>query len=147
MTCAEVMTKDPACCAPDDTVARAAKLMKTEDVGSIPVCESRQSRKLVGIVTDRDLAVQVIAEGRNPNQTLVRDVMTKDPITCSTADDLDQVFDAMQSYQVRRIPIVDRNKELVGIISQADLAIHAEEPEKTAETLEEISRPAPARAA
>src|SRR5262245_968816 len=108
MNCADVMTKDPACCAPSDTASRVAKIMKTEDVGSIPVCESRQNRKLVGIVTDRDLAIHVVAEGRDPNSTLVQDVMTKDPVTCSPQDDIQKVLDAMQSHKVRRIPVVDR---------------------------------------
>jgi CBS domain-containing protein len=147
MKCADVMTKDPTCCVPTDTVSRVAKIMKTEDVGSIPVCESRQSRKLVGIVTDRDLALCVVGEGRDPNGTPAQEVMTRQPITCSAEDDLQQAIDAMQSHQVRRIPVVDRDGQLVGIIAQADIATRVQDPEKTAETLEEISKPSTARAA
>ena len=147
MTCADVMTKDPACCAPGDTASRVAKIMKTEDVGSIPVCESRQNRKLLGIVTDRDLAIHVVAEGRDPNSTLVQDVMTKDPVTCSPQDDIQKVLDAMQSHKVRRIPVVDRGGQLAGIVAQADIATRHYQPEKTAETVLEISKPSTARAA
>jgi CBS domain-containing protein len=146
MTCAQVMTKDPACCVPTDSASRAAKIMKTEDVGSTPVCESRQSRKLVGIVTDRDLALHVVAEGRDANNTLVQDVMTREPFACLGEDDLQRALDAMQKHQVRRIPVVDRSGQLVGIIAQADIATRSKAPEKTAETVEEISRPS-ARAA
>lgn len=147
MTCSDVMTKDPACCVPTDTASRAAKIMKTEDVGSIPVCESRQTHNLVGIVTDRDLALQVVAEGRDAGSTLVQDIMTRDPITCSPQDDVQKVLDAMESHQVRRIPVVDRSGHLVGIIAQADIATRCHQPEKTAEVVEEVSKPTSARAA
>ena len=147
MNCADVMTKDPACCAPSDNASRVAKIMKTEDVGSIPVCESRQNRKLLGIVTDRDLAIHVVAEGRDPNSTLVQDVMTKDPVTCSPQDDIQKVLDAMQSHKVRRIPVVDRGGQLAGIVAQADIATRHDQPAKTAETVGEISKPSTARAA
>jgi CBS domain-containing protein len=147
MTCANLMTKDPACCVPTDSAARAAKIMKTENVGSIPVCESRHSRKLVGIVTDRDLALHVVAEARDAAGTLVQDVMTREPFTCNPEDDLQKALDAMQSHQVRRIPVIDKSGQLIGIIAQADIATRGSEPEKTAETVEEISKPSTARAA
>lgn len=146
MTCADVMSKDPACCVPTDSAARVAKIMKTENVGSVPVCESRKSRKLVGIVTDRDLALHIVAEERDAGSTLVQDVMTRDPISCRPTDDLQGALDGMQRHQVRRIPVIDRNGELVGIIAQADIATRGGEPKKTAKTVEEISRPAIARA-
>jgi CBS domain-containing protein len=147
MTCADVMTKDPACCVPTDTAARVAKVMKMENVGSLPVCESRKSRKLVGIVTDRDLALHVVAEERDASSTLVQDVMTKEPITCHALDDLDKAVDGMQSHQVRRVPVTDQHGQLLGIIAQADIATRCGSPEMTAETVEEISRPSTARAA
>jgi len=147
MTCADLMTRDPVCCIPTDSASRVAKIMKTEDVGSLPVCESRHSRKLVGIVTDRDLALHVVAEGRDATNTSAQDVMTRAPITCLPEDDLEKAVDAMQRHQVRRIPVVDQNGQLMGIISQADIATRAHESEKTAETVEEISRPSTVRAA
>lgn len=146
MTCADVMTKDPSCCVPTDSAARVAKIMKTENVGSIPVCESRNSRKLIGIVTDRDLALHVVAEARDAAGTLVKDVMSGDPFTCNPQDDLQKALDAMQSRQVRRIPVVDQRGQLMGIIAQADIATRGNQPEKTAETVEQISRPSTARA-
>ena len=142
MTCEQLMTPDPACCIPSDSASRAAKLMKIGDVGSIPVCESRQSRRLIGIVTDRDLAIQVVADGRDPNTTLLKDVMTREPLCCNPSDDIQSALKSMQSHQVRRIPVVDSDGMLVGIISQADVATRIHQPERTAEVVEEISRPA-----
>jgi len=144
--CREVMTKDPICCLPSDTAARVAKLMKTEDIGSVPICEDRQSKKLVGIVTDRDLALQIVAESRDANSTKVRDIMTRQPVTCREDDDLQKALDAMEKNQVRRIPVVDNDGRLVGIIAQADVATRSDEPEKTAEVVEEISKPSTMRA-
>src|SRR5574341_762990 len=122
MKCSEVMTKDPASCLPSDTAFDAAGLMKSEDVGSIPVVSDKQTRKLVGIVTDRDLAVNVVAEGQDPKRTKIEQVMTTDVVTCHPDDDLTEAFDLMEAHQVRRIPIVDDNDCLVGIIAQADVA-------------------------
>jgi CBS domain-containing protein len=141
------MSKDPTSCVPTDSVSRVAKVMKTEDVGSIPICEGRDNRKLVGIVTDRDLALHVVAEGRDVNITRVQDVMTGEPFTCHPEDDLDYALKAMQKHQIRRIPVVDRNGILIGIIAQADIAIRGAKPEKTAQTVEGISKPSAARAA
>jgi CBS domain-containing protein len=101
----------------------------------------------VGIITDRDLALHVVAEGRDANSTNVQDVMTREPFTCHPDEDLQSALNAMQLYQVRRIPIVDRSGQLVGIIAQADMATRGAEREKTAETIEEISKPSTARAA
>jgi CBS domain-containing protein len=147
MTCAEVMTKDPSHCILTDSAARAAKIMKTENVGSVPVCETRHSRKLVGIVTDRDLALHIVAEGRDGKETQVQEVMTKDPIICWPEHDLEDAISAMQTHRVRRVPIVDRSGLLVGIISQADVAMCGAVEARTAETLKEISKPAKVRAA
>jgi CBS domain-containing protein len=142
MRCKEIMTNSPKCCVPSDTVARAAKLMKTRDVGAVPVCEDRQGRKLVGIVTDRDLVVSVMAEARDPNRTMVQDVMTREPFACQADDDIETAFDSMSLFQIRRIPVVGSGGELIGIISQADLAIRTGRPEKTAEALSHVSIPA-----
>lgn len=141
MTCADVMTKDPACCVPSDTAARVAKFMKVDGIGSLPVCESRHIRMVIGIVTDRDLALRVVAEGRDPFGTMIQDVMTKDPVTCRPEDDVQKALEMMQNRQVRRVPIVDRDDYLLGIIAQADIA-RACQKEETAETVREISKPA-----
>jgi CBS domain-containing protein len=140
MKCKQAKTADPACCIPTDTVTRIAKLMKTEDVGALPVCESRDSHKLVGIVTDRDLAMIVIADGRDAKKVFARDVMTRNLLTCHPDDDLDVAIRSMQNEQVRRVPVVDDEGRLVGIISQADIALRGSQPELTGELVEDISR-------
>ena len=138
--CYEVMTKDPVCCLPNDSVAKTAALMKSEDIGSIPVIENEQTQKLVGIVTDRDLALKVVAEGRDPKTTKVETVMTHNVVTCRAEDDLQKALDAMAGHQLRRIPIVDNDNKILGIIAQADVATRANQPEKTAEMVMEISQ-------
>jgi CBS domain-containing protein len=138
--CNEVMTKNPVCCLPDDMVMKAAELMKSQNIGSIPVIENEQTEKLVGIVTDRDLALKIIAEGRDAKSTKVESVMTRKVVTCRADDDLQKALDAMAEHQLRRIPIVDNDNKVVGIIAQADVATRADQPEKTAEMVKEISR-------
>ena len=86
----EVMTKDPVFCQPNDSITKIAGVMKQEDVGSVPVVESAESRKLVGIVTDRDIVVKIVAGGRAPDSATVRDAMTPNPVSCREDDDVDQ---------------------------------------------------------
>jgi CBS domain-containing protein len=138
--CREVMTPDPVCCLPDAPVNTVAQFMTTEDIGPVLVVKNWQTKKLIGIVTDRDLATKVVAEGRDPNKTAVAEVMTHEPITCSADDALQKVLDLMAEQQVRRIPVVDDRGQVLGIIAQADVATRAEEPEKTAAVVEEISK-------
>ena len=139
--CSEVMTKNPACCSPADAVSKAAQLMKKDNVGSIPVIETEQSKKLVGIVTDRDLALKVVADGRDVKSTKVADVMTHKVVTCHVDDDLQKAVDAMAEHQLRRMPVVDNEYKIVGIISQADVATRANQPEETAKMVKDISQP------
>ena len=138
--CSEVMTKDPVCCLPNDSVAKAAELMKSENIGSIPVVESKQSQKLLGIVTDRDLALKIVAAALDARSTTVETVMAHEVVTCRADDDLQKALDAMAEHQLRRIPIVDHDNKIVGIIAQADVATRADQPEKTAEVVKEISQ-------
>ena len=135
------MTQDPVCCLPTDTVSKAAQLMKSEDVGSIPVIENEQTMRLTGIVTDRDLALQIVAEERNASTTQVSDVMTYEVVTCRTTDDVQKAVDAMAQYQLRRMPVIDEDRRIVGIISQADVATRIDRTEETAEMVKEISQP------
>ena len=138
--CNEVMTNNPVCCLPSDSVAKAAGLMKSKDIGSIPVIENEQTKKLVGMVTDRDLALKVVAEGRDPKTTKVEAVMTHNVVTCRADDDLQKALDAMADHQLRRIPVVNNDNKIVGIIAQADVATRVDQPEKTAEMVKEISQ-------
>src|SRR3990172_8253305 len=98
--CNEVMTKNPVCCLPSDFAAKAAELMKSDNIGSIPVIENEQTKKLVGIVTDRDLALKVVAEGLDPKSTKVEAVMTHHLVTCHADDDVQKALDAMAEHQL-----------------------------------------------
>lgn len=139
--CRDVMSKDPSCCVPSDTAADAAQLMKRMDVGPVPVVTDQQSKKLVGIVTDRDLALKVVAEGRDARRTKLEDIMTQPVLECSPDDTLDQALEAMEKRQVRRIPVTDNTGRIVGIIAQADIALRVREARKIAEVVEEVSKP------
>jgi CBS domain-containing protein len=139
--CSDVMTQNPVYCLPTDTASKAAQLMKTENVGSIPVIEDKETMKLMGIVTDRDLALQVVAVERDPRLTHVAEVMTYEVITCRASDDIQKAVDAMAQHQLRRIPIIDADHRIVGIISQADVATHVETSVEVAEMVKEISQP------
>jgi CBS domain-containing protein len=134
--CNDVMTKKPVCCLPGDMVTEVAQLMKRKNIGPIPVIENVQTQKLVGIVTDRDLALKIVAEGRDPGSTKVETVMTRKVVTCLADDDIQKALDAMSEHQLRRIPVVDNDGRILGIISQADVAT-----EKTAAMVKEISQP------
>jgi CBS domain-containing protein len=134
------MTRDVVACTPESTIVEVSQLMKEEDIGPVLVVDNEQSRTLVGIVTDRDIVLKVIAEGRDPKKTRVGDMMSKKLITCRAEDDVDVAMRAMAQYQLRRVPVVEGNMMLVGIISQADVATRANEPEKTAEVVKEISQ-------
>jgi CBS domain-containing protein len=138
--CQDVMTQNPVCCLPEDAVAYAAHLMETENIGSIPVIEDRQSEKLVGIVTDRDLALKIVGNGHDVKSTKVKEVMTRQLVTCRPGDDVQKALDAMAKHQLRRIPVVDSDTRIIGIIAQADVATRVNQPEKTAKVVREVSQ-------
>lgn len=140
MKCSDVMTKNPKACAATDTVQQAAQLMKSEDVGPIPIVGD--NGKLEGIITDRDIVLKVVAEGRDAKTTKLADVMTTDLISCTVDGDIEEMLDLMEDNQIRRIPVVDATGRLVGIVSQADIATRLDEPDKTAELVEDISKAA-----
>jgi CBS domain-containing protein len=137
--CKDVMTREPICCEPGDSVTRVAAVMKEEDVGSVPVVDSQHSRQLMGIVTDRDLVVKVLAGGRTAEQATVRDAMTANPSCCKEDDDVERAVEAMKDRQVRRMPIVDSSGRLTGIIAQADVATRVNKDAKTGDLVEAIS--------
>jgi CBS domain-containing protein len=137
----EIMTKDPTCVTPGTTVRDAAKLMQRENAGALPVCESMDSKKLVGLITDRDIAIRVVGEGRDGN-TRVNEVMTSGRLTTLRPDaDVDDLMETMGEEQVRRVPIVDERGTLVGIVSQADVVRKAGDDRKAERTVEKISEP------
>ena len=135
----DVMTKDPVFCQPGDSLTTVANIMKQKDVGSVPVVESGGSRRLVGIITDRDIVVKAIAEGRSPEAATVKDAMTPNPVSCREEDDVDHALKLMKERQVRRMPIVDSAGLLTGIIAQADVATRVNKDSKTGELVEAIS--------
>jgi CBS domain-containing protein len=138
--CSEVMTKDPAVCMPGDLVTDVARVMKKEDVGPIPIVEDKETRKLVGMVTDRDLVLRMVAEGRDTKTTKAEEVMSLKLVTCHADDDVQEALDAMSENQLRRIPVVDDKNRIIGIIAQADVATRVNQPEKTAAMVKKISR-------
>jgi CBS domain-containing protein len=130
-----VMTQNPTSCDPSTTAVEAAKVMASEDVGSVPVVKDG---RLVGLVTDRDLVVRLLAEGRDPNSATLGEIASSDLETVSPDDDLDTVLRKMASSQVRRLPVVEGD-QLVGIVAQADVARQGDDSE-TGQVVEEISR-------
>jgi CBS domain-containing protein len=138
--CKEVMTKDPIYCLPSNMVSEAAELMRKEHIGSVLVIESEQSKKLVGIVTDRDLALKVVADGLEAKSTKVEVVMTHKVITRHSNNALQKVLDSMAKHQLRRIPIIDKDNKILGIIAQADVATRVDNPKKTAAMVKEVSQ-------
>lgn len=135
-TVREVMTSKLCSIDTDKTVAYAAKMMRDEDVGIAPIVEGD---RLVGVLTDRDIAVRVVAEGRDPKQVKVTEAASRDLVTLDPQQDLDEALRLMARHQVRRLPVVENGK-LVGIVAQADIAL-GESEKKTGELLEAISAP------
>lgn len=132
----EVMTEKPACCAPEDSVQEAARLMVENDCGEVPVLD--ETGQPVGVITDRDIACRCVAEGKDLN-TPVSEVMSAPVVTVTPDADLDDCCARMEESQVRRIPVVDESGECCGIVSQADVARVANE-EKTAQLVRDVSR-------
>jgi CBS domain-containing protein len=134
----EIMTPAPQVIAPGDPASSAAALMRDLDVGMIPVCDGE---RLVGMVTDRDIAIRLVAEGLDPSTTTVDRVMTREVLYCFHDESTEYAAAMMEDHQVRRLVVLDRDKRLVGIVSLGDLATRMYAPEVIAETLEEISEP------
>jgi CBS domain-containing protein len=147
MKCAEIMTINPKMCVPDDDIAVAAGLMWDYDCGVIPVVKNLESKELVGIITDRDIAMHVVKHAyTHPCEVKVNDCMSTKVISCQSEDPIESVISDMGTYQVHRIPIVDQNGSCVGIISVTDLLAHAEGMEEQIfSTMKQISS-SPAKA-
>jgi len=135
-TVREVMTSNPCSIDADKSVAYAAKMMRDEDVGIAPIVEGD---RLVGVLTDRDIAVRVVAESRDPEQVKAAEVASRDVVTLDPEQDLDEALRLMARHQVRRLPVVEEDGRLVGVVAQADVAKVADE-RHTGEVVEQISR-------
>jgi len=144
MNISELMSKNPRTVTPDTPVSEAAQLMKEEDIGMVPVIErvggAETRGRLVGVITDRDIAIRTVAEGRATDSP-VRDVMSSGVRTANPGDSVESVMELMGSEQVRRVPIVDDRGSLVGVVSQADLARKAKNEGHVERTVEQISQP------
>jgi CBS domain-containing protein len=139
MRLAELMTRDVEVIDSNARLKEAAAKMKSLDVGLIPVCDGEQ---LKGTLTDRDITVRATAEGKSPARTKVSDIMSTDIAYCFEDQELEEAMSLMEARQIRRLPILNRDKHLVGIVSLGDLAIHSGQKEMLSETLKEVSRPA-----
>ncbi len=133
----QIMTRGVRTLAPGETVMKAAQAMKELDVGVIPVCDGQ---KLVGVVTDRDIVLRGVASGCVVDQAQLKDVMTTDTQWCYEDQSLEEVSKTMRESQIRRLPVVDHQKHLVGILSLGDIATRTQTEAETGETLEEISK-------
>lgn len=142
----QLMTPDPTCCTPDTPAAEIARLLVEEDCGLIPIVNSEEERRVVGVVTDRDLVVRVIAAGLDPQTTMAEAVMSREPVKAEPNEDVNACAKKMADAQIRRLLIVEHGGRLVGIVAQADLARAADEDGRLkntlAEVVEEISAPA-----
>jgi CBS domain-containing protein len=132
----EAMTRDVRVASPQQTIREAACMMAEIDAGALPVGEND---RLVGMITDRDIAIRAVGEGRSPD-TSIRDVMSKEVLYCYEDEDLDDVAGKMAGVKVRRLPVLDRDKRLVGIVSLGDLALH-DDSRTTGRTVANISKP------
>src|SRR5437763_15196187 len=135
-TIRDLMTKNPCAIDADKPIAYAAKMMRDEDVGLAPIVEGE---KLIGTLTDRDIAIRVVAEGKDPDRTKTRDVATTRLVTVDPQQDLDEALRLMAQHQVRRLPVVEEDGRLVGVVAQADVASSADDT-RTGELIEDISK-------
>jgi CBS domain-containing protein len=139
MNVKEIMTKNPACCTADESLQNVAKMMVDNDCGCIPIVEEKSSKKPIGTVTDRDIAVRTVAEGRNPLDMTAGDIMSSNAITVTPEMSVEECCNLMENNQIRRILVVDDKGACCGIVAQADVAVNAND-HTTAEVVQEVSR-------
>lgn len=140
MNARDIMTKDPACCMPDSKLAEVARMMVDHDCGQIPIIENQATGKPVGVVTDRDIIIRAVAQGKNPLDMTARDVMSSPAVTVTPDTRIEDCCQTLEDKQVRRIPVVDDRGRCCGMVSQADIAQHASE-KMTAEVVRTVSQP------
>lgn len=135
----DIMTRDPVVIAPDSTLQEAAQVMRDIDTGIIPVCDDG---RLLGMLTDRDLAVRATAEGKDPKATAVHELMSAEIVYCFEDEDVRRAADIMEQRQIRRLIVLNRDKRLTGIVSLGDVAVHTGEDRLAGEVTEAVSEPA-----
>jgi len=143
MKVSEMMHEYPICCTELDTAQHAAELMKEQHAGALPVVEKKVAGKLIGIVTDRDLCLRVVAEGRDPLRVTVQECMTNSPVCCFPEDDVQYALELMKEHHVRRIPVVDAEHRICGMISFANLVSNHVAAHEIFEMLKSVSVPTP----
>lgn len=121
----EVMSYSPTCCTYSCTAQRAAVVMRENDIGFLPVVDTESTRKLIGVVTDRDLCLKVTASGRDPALVWAHECMTPDAVTCAPEDTAESALQRMEQYAVRRLPVVDHDRHVVGVVTLTDLVHHS----------------------
>lgn len=141
----DIMTENPACCTSDASLQEAAQMMKDNDCGCIPVVENNDSKKPVGVITDRDIAIRTVAEGKNPLDLTVKDAMTSEVETVQEDTTVEDCCNLMEDKQIRRVIVVNENGGCCGIVAQADIAIKSTDS-KTAEMVEKVSESNSSRA-
>jgi predicted transcriptional regulator len=137
----DIMSPDPVCCVPTDTAEYVARVMCDRNIGSMPVVTDQQSRKAVGVITDRDLCCSVIGKGLDAKKTQIEAFITRPAVTCRDGENLDNCVCLMQEHQLRRILVVDSEDCVIGIVAQADVALK-DKPERVHKTVAEISKEA-----
>jgi CBS domain-containing protein len=142
----DVMTADPACCAPETSLTEVAGLMVDNDCGEIPVVESKSSRKPIGVVTDRDIICRVVAKGLNPGEKTAADCMSPNVITVTPSTSLEECCRLMEDKLIRRVPVVDENGDCCGIVAIADIARQAQQ-QVAGEVVKGVSEPSASAAA
>lgn len=135
----EIMTSNPACCTADAKLQDVAKMMVTNDCGCIPVVENNAHNKLIGVITDRDIACRAVAEGKNPLDLTAKDVMTSKVFTVTPKTSVEDCCNLMEEKQIRRVAVIDENGGCCGMVAQADIAINAGN-QKTAEVVQKVSK-------
>ena len=134
----QILTHSVETVSPDTRIQEVARKMKELDIGAVPVCSGR---RLLGLITDRDIAVRAIAEGRDPSEMAVSEAMTEEVIFCYEDQDVEEARRLMEQYRIRRLPVVDEQDQLVGIVSLGDLALLADDEESSAKILQEGPQP------
>src|SRR5512146_16252 len=137
----DIMTREPACCAPETSIREIARLMVQHDCGEIPVCEQNGLKKPVGVVTDRDIVVRCVAQGLDPGKVRARDCMSSPVVTVTPDMEVVSCCQVLEQHQIRRAPVIDERGEICGMIAQADIATFASERD-TAEVVRSVSQPA-----
>jgi CBS domain-containing protein len=138
----EIMTSRLVCATPDTSLRDIAQQMAEQDCGEIPIIDNRQSNKLVGVITDRDIVCRVVADGRNPLELTARDCMSSPVLTVSSDAELEEVCRLMEQYQIRRVPVVDVRGAACGIVSQADVARTGSD-QRAGHVVREVSKETP----